>query len=99
MTVLLVGLALTACWLLWQLLATRQSSKLDMPQLQFEGDNSPARYQAETGALMAEGYTKVKVCLQQVHFASYNRTLDQKILIYPPSVSQESAGILYLQLG
>lgn len=48
-----------ASWLLW-VWWTTSPSKLDMPQLQFEGDNSPARYLAETGALMKKGYKMVR---------------------------------------
>ncbi len=60
---LLILALVIAAWLLRGQTASRK--KMNIPHVKFEGDNSYARYIAEAGSLMRDGYYKVSdpVCL------------------------------------
>lgn len=63
---LLVIVAATASWFAWtQVMSHRR--RLDIPYLQFTGNNSQPRYTSETKSLMDKGYneasTLIRICL------------------------------------
>jgi len=56
--VTLIGLIIMLGWLYKR---HTTASKLKMPHLQFDGDNSPMRYITDTQSLMHKGYLKVEI--------------------------------------
>jgi hypothetical protein len=49
--------AVASAWLVWK--APKPRPKLDVPLLQFDGDNSMLRYLNDTRSLMKKGYADV----------------------------------------
>lgn len=56
-TLLFTLAAAASAWLVWK--ARKPRSKLDIPLLRFEGDNSMLRYLNDTRTLMKKGYADV----------------------------------------
>jgi hypothetical protein len=64
-TLLFTLAAAASAWLVWK--AQKPRPKLDVPLLQFEGDNSMLRYLNDTRSLMKKGYADVSRCLSSDH--------------------------------
>lgn len=54
---LVAAVVVAAAWLTWA--GLKPSPKLDIPHVQFEGDNSMARYISETKSLLDQGQAQV----------------------------------------
>lgn len=50
---------------IWFILRREAVVRLNMPYVQFDGDNSDARYISETKSLMERGYYNVRITLYQ----------------------------------
>lgn len=80
--------AATVAWLVWRLIAP--PPKLNMPHVKFEGDNSMARYRAETRTLMEQGYNKVSHPWSLAYLLSF-------IYLTTSTVYRKRAGIFHSQ--
>jgi hypothetical protein len=80
MAILLTGLFVAVVlWIVRARLVARQ--RLQMPYLNFEGDNSPMRYTQQSTSLLDVGYEKVESTL--------HKCIDQETKTHPSVVPQK----------
>jgi hypothetical protein len=65
MTAKIIGFlaATTITWIIFAWGRRSRSVKLDIPQMDVEGEKTPLRYVAETGKLIAKGYLQARLFL------------------------------------
>ena len=82
--------AAASAWLVWK--AQKPRPKLDVPLLQFEGDNSMLRYLNDTRSLMKKGYAEVSSYLPSDHrFLLHDNSISKKGGRFRCSITSTSA--------